>query len=35
MKLTYEDACFYKVLLCQGFTKEVDEWIKDPELIKF
>lgn len=29
MKLTYEDSCFYKVLLCQGFTKEVDEWINE------
>jgi len=27
MKLTYEDAYYYKLLLQLGFTKEVDNWI--------
>ena len=27
MLLSYEEACFYYLLLKTGYTKEVDEWI--------
>ena len=27
MLLSYEEACFYYLLLKNGYVKEVDEWI--------